>query len=132
MLCLLRDCQTHLCVDEGFDLDESKNRSHIGGEYLRHLRFGMLGYEVVTHLAQSSRLRLIQRRVPERISKQIRSQIGIGPDRVYVRVAYNSQDRTLASHDFTDIPATVRQRMKISIGVSIVDAEQALTALRSE
>jgi len=31
-------CTTKLCVDEGFDLNESRNRSQIGSEYLKHLR----------------------------------------------------------------------------------------------
>jgi hypothetical protein len=33
----LRDSTTLLCVDEGFDLDQAKNKSLIGGEYFDRL-----------------------------------------------------------------------------------------------
>lgn len=130
LLRMLRNCQTHLCVDDGFSLDEAKNRSHIGGEYLRHLRFGSIGFAIVSHLAQSSRIRLVPRKVPQDVSKHIRKQVNKGPDRTYVKVAFNSTDKTLASHDFEDLPQPVRDRLRNAIGVRILAADAASVALR--
>ena len=118
-------CKTKLCVDEGFDLTEAKNRSHIGSEYLKHLRFGMLGHEIVAHLATTGRVKILSRGVPQNVSKHIRTQIGKGPDRTYVQVAYNSNDKTLASHDFKDIPQPVRGRLQSQIAVMVLAAEEA-------
>ena len=57
LVALLREGNTLLCVDDGFNLlEESKNRSQIGREYIEHLRVGSVGYEIVRHLAQSGRL----------------------------------------------------------------------------
>jgi hypothetical protein len=123
-------CTTHLCVDEGFDLDEAKNRSQIGSEYLEHLDFGMLGRAVVADLASSPRVKQVSRGVPANVSKKIHMQVSKGPDRTYIRVAFNSDDKTLACHDFGDVPATVRTRLHKAIGVHILEAEAALAALR--
>lgn len=79
----MTNCATHLCVDEGFDLDEAKNRSVIGSEYLKHLRFGMVGYELVKHLAVSQRVKQKSRNVPQNVSRHIVQQVRKGPDRIY-------------------------------------------------
>jgi hypothetical protein len=130
LLAQLKASTTHLCVDEGFDLDEAKNRSQIGSEYLKHLHHGMLGLAVVAHLAGSQRIRFVSRGVPPNVSKKIRTQIGKGPDRTYLKVAFNSGGKTLACHDFGDVPASVRTRLRAQIGVYVLDAEAALAALR--
>src|SRR5262245_10856198 len=63
---------TILCVDEGFDTEEAKNRSHIGHEYLKHLKIGMLGFVVVATLASSMRVRMVPRKVSAGALKKIR------------------------------------------------------------
>jgi hypothetical protein len=123
---LLR-CDTKLCVDEGFDLAPAKNRSHIGYEYLKHLKFGMLAKAVVEHLATTGRVKMLPRTVPHNVSKHVRTQVGKGPDRTYLHVAYNSSERILASHDFHDIPQAVRGRLLSKIGVMVLAAEEALS-----
>lgn len=130
MLNLLNDGTTQLCVDEGFSLEESKNRSHIGQEYITHLRAGSIGYALVGHLARSGRVSILPRRVPATVSRHITTQIRKGPDRTYVYVAYNSMGKTFASHDFNDIPTTVRTRIQRAIAVRIVDAAEAAISLQ--
>lgn len=130
LLIELRNGATHLCVDEGFDLDESKNRSQIGGEYLKHLRFGMLGLAVVAHLASSLRIRQLSRSVPQSVGKYIRQQGVPQADRIFLFVAYNSQSKTFTCHDFNDVPNTVRARLRDEIGLLILDAGESLAALR--
>jgi hypothetical protein len=124
-----RDTVTKLCVDEGFTLEEAKNRSHIGREYLSHLRAGTLGYEIIVHLGRLQRIKIVPRAVPQAVAKAIKRQVGKGPDRTYIRVAYNSEDKVLASHDFGDLTEGVRRRLSDKIGVRIVAAKDAMTEL---
>jgi hypothetical protein len=125
----LETCQTHLCVDEGFHMDPAKNRSQIGSEYQKHLEIGMLGWAVVAALASSPRVRQVSRSVPPNVSKTIYTQVPKGPDRTYLKVAFNSHDKTLTCHDFGDIPATVRTRLRKAIGVQVLDAAAAAACL---
>jgi len=123
LIAALHECDCHLCVDNGFSFEEAKNRSLIGSEYLKHLRFGSLGYEIVTHLAKTQRIKNVPTKVPQQTAKHIRMQITSLQDRTYVKVAFNSTGKTLISHDFGDISDGARERLKTSIEVSIVDAE---------
>lgn len=125
----LQISETQLCVDEGFDINEAKNRSHIGSEYLNNLNIGMLGFAVVSYLAKSGRIRMVSRSVPPAISKKIRLRVGSAQDRVFVRVAFNSEDKTLASHDFTDLPQKTRNELSKKISVTILSAGEALPML---
>ena len=126
LLTLLRECQTRLCIDEGFELDESRNRSHIGAEYLRHLTFGMLGSAIIAHSAASQRIKIVPRRVPQAVSKRIRTNVLSPPDRAYVCVAFNSIEKFLVSHDYGDIPERSRDRLRQDLGVSVVEAVVAV------
>jgi hypothetical protein len=122
-------CTTLLCVDEGFDLEEAKNRSQIGSEYLRHLRHGTLAFAVVVHLLGSLRIKQVPRGVPANVSRRILQQGVTGADRTFIQVAYNSQDNTLTCHDFHDVPDTVRARLLGAIGVRILAADETLEVL---
>jgi hypothetical protein len=123
--CLINS-NTLVCVDEGFDWEnEAKNRSQICAEYLLHLQPGSIGYHLIAHLAQMARLSFVPRKVPQAAEKHIRTQVNKGPDRLYLKVTFNSQSKKLASHDFGDIPAPVRTRLKKAIGISVLKASEA-------
>jgi len=124
-----KTCTTLLCVDEGFDLEEAKNRSQIGSEYLKHLRHGTLAFAVVVHLLGSLRIKQVRRGVPSNVSRRIIQQGVTGVDRTFIQVTYNSRDKTLACHDFDDVPDTVRDRLRGAIGVRILAADEALEVL---
>jgi len=123
-------CATHLCVDEGFDLKEANNRSIIGSEYIKHLGFGTVGHALIAHLAKSLRVKYVSPRVPQNVSKKILQQVRKGPDRTFLKVAFNSNDKTLACHDFNDVPEGVRIRLREAVGLRIVDSAGAVAALR--
>jgi hypothetical protein len=125
----LKDAATKLCVDEGFSFEEAKNKSHIGSEYLFHLRVGSLGYEIIVHLGRLQRIKIVPRAVPQAVAKTIKRQVGKGADRTYVRVAFNSDDKILASHDFGDLTEGVRTRLCEKIKVRVVGAKDAATEL---
>lgn len=125
----LLESATKLCVDEGFDIEESKNRSHIGSEYLQNLHNGMLGFAVIQHLASFARVSTVSRTVPTAIARKIRMHVRSSRDRVFVRVAFNADDRTLVSHDFTDIPQGARNALVATINVQVLSADEALPML---
>ena len=111
-----------LCVDEGFDLDEAKNRSLIGGEYLTHLRFGSAGYNVIAVLAASRRIKECSKRVEARTRKKIDQLIRNPRDKTFVRVTCNSVSKILISHDNEDFPVSKRKLLKREIEVQIFTA----------
>ncbi len=131
LLGYVKDCDVHLCVDEGFDWEEARNRSQIGAEYIRNLKVGTVAYELVVYLAKSGRIDIVHRSVPPATARLIHRQVTKGPDRTYVKVAYNSREKILASHDFGDIPDTVRERLRKQLMVKVVSAEGATAALRA-
>ena len=129
LLQLLKDCDTKVCVDEGFNPIEAQNRSHIGSEYLRHLRVGTLGYALIVHMAQSQRIKVVARAVPPQVARNIQRQVTNTHDRTYLKVAFNSLDKTFASHDFRDLPQSVRDRLRTAIDVKVLAADEAVNVL---
>ena len=129
LLTKIRTCTVHLCVDEGFTLMEAQNRSVIGAEYIKHLRVGTVGFALVSFLAGSNRVKIVPKGVPANISRAIRSQVPKGPDRTFLYVAFNSQEKVLSSHDFGDIPQQVRNRLLAKVGLHVLAADEALARL---
>src|SRR5689334_4111585 len=91
-----------ICVDEGFDPDQARNRSAIAGEYLLRLRFGSIGLNLVSTLASTGRVRQLPRRPETAKARRINQLLRNTYDRAFLGVACNSQDKILVSHDFED------------------------------
>lgn len=129
---LERFVQVHtcLCVDEGFDIDESRNRSLIGGEYLDRLSPGTIGYAVISMLALDGRLSMVPTRVADPVRRKINQMIGNSRDRTFVRVAVNSGGRVLVSHDYSDFPVPIRNKINLELGVLVEDASDATTLIK--
>ncbi len=126
--CLL-EIPISLCVDEGFDISQERNRSHIGAEYLEHLRFGSIGYTVISHLASNSRIKHLPRLAPRPVSRRINQLLRNRRDRVFLNVAYNSIDMILVSHDYIDFQQNKRDTIQDELEVSVVDASACLVFL---
>jgi hypothetical protein len=116
----LWNCNTKLCIDEGFNSKESQNRSQIYSEYIRHLKPGMLGFALVGYLAASKRVKEVSRAVPRSISGKIRQSVKKTQDRIYVQVSYKSVNKILASHDFGDFNSNSRKMLRKDINVIIM------------
>ncbi|MER3328517.1 MAG: hypothetical protein RIF34_02980, partial [Candidatus Kapaibacterium sp.] len=118
--------QNHLLctVDEGFVWDETLNQSYIGLEYLKHLQPGTLGYNLIVHLASSQRLDFVPNKIPNNHKRYIEQIIRNKKDRMFLRVTYNSTDKTLASHDFTDYQKRKRKTIKKELNLRIETAEE--------
>lgn len=128
----LRHSDTRLCLDEGFDPDEARNRSQIYGEYRKHLRPGMLGFALVAHLARSRRIKTVSRQVSNHAAQKIRQSVRNPQDRIYLRVALNSSSKTLASHDFDDFAPRIREKLRRDICVTIITADAAHIAIQRQ
>lgn len=121
----LRDGTTVLCVDEGFSLDPSRNRSLIMGEYLENLQFGMVGFATLSFLAQAERVKSVSKTVTGNVSKKLKG-ITTRRDRTFVRVTLNTDDLMFVSHDFQDFPDHRRRDFQRTLGISIITAEEAI------
>ena len=111
-------------VDEGFTFDESTNQSYIGLEYIKHLQPGTLGYNLIVHLASNLRINFVSNVIPNQRKNYIEQIIRNKKDRMFLRVAYNSDEKTLASHDYTDYQKNKRKTIKKELGINVVTAEE--------
>lgn len=111
-------------VDEGFSLNEALNESYIGLEYIKHLQPGTLGYALVTNFAINNRIAFVSNKIPNALKNYIEQIIINKKDRMFLRVAYNSSEKVLASHDFTDYQIRKRRTIYGKLGINIVTAEE--------
>ena len=116
----LLESSEQICLDEGFDFSENLNKSHIGYEYIKHLKHGMLGHVLIVSMAQSKRVVEVSKTVPAGIAGKINQSIVNKHDRVFIKVALNSESRILISNDFTDFSKSKRKHIRKEIGVQVV------------
>jgi predicted nucleic acid-binding protein len=113
----LRSCETFLCLDEGFEPEESKNRSAIASEYLSRLPPGSLGLILLSECATSRRIRLLPTKV-ERAANRLINQLVYDPtDRKFVKVACNSNEKVVTTHDrhISDARAELNRRLAVRV-----------------
>ena len=115
---------TNCVVDEGFTLDESTNQSYIGLEFIKHLQPGTPGFSLIVHLIKNLRLVFVSNKIPNAKKNYIEQIIRNKKDRMFLRVAYNTTEKTLVSHDFTDYQKTKRKNIKKDLSVIIVTAKE--------
>jgi predicted nucleic acid-binding protein len=113
---------TCLCFDEGFDLDEAKNKSLIAGEYLEHLPAGALAFALIEHCAASDRIRLISTSIRQAEVRRAIDRLVVDPtDRKFVRVARKSRERLLVTHDDQHLHS-VAAELAEHVGIVLDDA----------
>jgi len=120
---------TLVTVDDGFTFDESTNQSYIGLEFIKHLRPGSLGYSLIVHLALNMRINFVSNVIPNATKNYIEQIIRNKKDRMFLRVAFNSDEKTLASHDYTDYQIRKRKTIRKQLGIDVVTAEEINHAL---
>ena len=111
-----------ICVDMGFDLNEALNTSYVAYEYLKHLKYGMLGYTLIVALAQNRRIIEVPRNTPAHTTRKINQCMSNNHDRVFVKVAINSSNKTLVSHDFTDFAVSKREYLNKIFNIEVLVA----------
>ena len=125
ILDLVQESITLLCIDRGFDINETKNRSIIGREYLDNLSFGSKGYAVIVYLLTRQRVVEKDKNPSTREKRIIRTNIRNARDRVFAGVTCNSESRVLVSHDYKDFPGQIRTYLKRKISMNILSSSEA-------
>ena len=119
-----------LCVDEGFSLVEEENRSVIGREYLDQLKPGSVAFQLIAALAASGRVRFVAGKVARADRDRIRRLVFKNTrDQHYLRVALNTTTQILVSHDFYDMPESVRSDLRKRPGIDVIDARTCCARL---
>jgi len=126
LLNMLLACATMLCVDEGFNFNQTENRSFIGLEYLKHLTPGSVSFQFVVSLASNGRIKRLPKNAVQQSKKIINQLIRKQSDRIFLSVACNSSDKTLISHDYEDFQIQKRKTLKQKLGVIILAANECM------
>ena len=129
LLKLLLESEVTICVDVGYDLNESKNASAICCEYFKHISYGSIGLAIFVQLASSGKIKQLQKRSKQNISRKINQLVANKVDRIFLNVAYNSEDKYLVSHDYRDFQIRKRKTIKKDLTISIVEAEHMVILL---
>jgi hypothetical protein len=118
-----------LVVDEGFDLDSSKNTSLIGHEYLERLVPLSVGYQALVQMLSTGRVTFVSGSVPASTRNAVNQVLRNRRDRTFLIVAINSRGRVFCSHDFRDFSLTKRTNIRRRFRVTVCDAAQARALL---
>lgn len=108
-----------ISTDPGFSFVEASNLSKIGHEYLTHIPATCLGYFVLVELAQNQRLKQRSRKVATAARHAIDELVHDVSDRVFVRVALNTELRVLISNDHAGYPLNTRKELSRRISVNV-------------
>jgi len=128
----LLEVPTSIAVDEGFDVDESRNRSQIGYEYLTNLTAVSLGMRIIIALVAGDRVDTKSRSLNAGARKRINQLIRKKSDRAFLGVACNSNSKILCSHDFEDFQKPKRKTIRKDLGVTICEAVDAIEFLKED
>lgn len=113
---------TMLCMDGRFTIGVG-NSSLIGQEYLDNVGFGGVAFATLQFLMQTDRIKVVSVKVPLGEKKIVDSLVPNNKrDRTFVKVAFNSDEQRLVSHDFEDFTESVRTKIRARLGVLIQEA----------
>ena len=116
-------------VDEGFTFDESTNQSYVGLEFIKHLKPGSLGYNLIVYLALSQRINFVSNVVPNSDKNYIEQIIRNKKDRMFLRITFNSNEKILISHDYTDYQVKKRGVIKKNLKINVLVASEIIDDL---
>jgi predicted nucleic acid-binding protein len=126
-LVLKRDLS--LCLDDVFDIEESKNTSTIGSEYYEKIRSGTFAYFfLMDRFSKGKYVQIIKKnhkQVKQDLNKMIKKgEIKNHHDIAFVITAYGSQDKMLVSNDYDDFNNENRKYIQKRFQVSILDSDE--------
>jgi predicted nucleic acid-binding protein len=120
---------TKIAVDEGFAADEAINGSQIWAEYLNHIQESTIGRVAIAYLAQNERVVVVSRTVSQQHHKRVATAVRDPSDRVFMKVAINTREKVLVSHDFAAFDTAMRKSGRRRNGCTIGDASEAAALL---
>lgn len=133
LLRAMLDSDTALCLDTVFSGQLAQPESSlIWQEYSDNLGAPGFSSEFLTKMATGRRIVHVSRTVERSAQKWISRQIVNSRDRTFVRVALNSIERVLVSHDYQDFPTKVRSACLLRLGVEVLEAEGATVRVDSD
>ena len=114
-----------LCMDPGYSM-EARNKSHIFQEYRENLSPVVWTTALFAALFSSRRVKDVPRKVPNDVRLKVNKLIKKEKprDRTFLKVAYNSTDRILVTHDGEDFPDSKRPKIKSQLAVDVLDAAE--------
>lgn len=120
----LSKSDTLLCIDEGFDPDEAKNRSFIASEYYNNLKWNSFGYSILLKIINNKLYKLILKSQYKRHKRKARQYLRNKTDRIFLCVTLESNRRLMISNDFIDFQISKRKRLKKDLEVIILASNQ--------
>jgi len=118
--------KTLFCIDEGFDDDESKNKSFIGYEYHTYIRFGTYAYGMFLKLLNDDLVREIPKRSYVQNKRRAGQYISDSIDKIFLSVTLVSDSKKLISNDFQDFNRRKRIELKRRLKVDILSSDEGL------
>lgn len=123
---LLHSKEDYINVDIKFNfLEEAKNGSVIGEEYLQHMPSGGLGETMILQAIADDRITFLKE--PHwHIKKKIRIEFGGMkiPDQFFLAITYSSKNKILISEDFEDYRTEIRREIKSMFNIKILQAKE--------
>lgn len=114
-----------ICIDEEVNIDKSR----ILHEYVDKLRtHGTTGRNFIEKIFKQKRFKPISKRTDHRITKIINQHINRNKqtDKIFIKITYNSIDKTLVSHDFEDFHKNNRKILKRMMNINILEAKDII------
>jgi hypothetical protein len=120
----LSNSHYNIACDEGANFEmPCKNRSHIISEYLSRLNQSMLGFIFLAHLAKNKRISEFSKKTNKADSNRIDQCIINKSDRVFLKVANNTEHKLFISHDYRDMSIKKREYLYKHLGINIIEAK---------
>ena len=123
----LLSSEVKLCLDEGLDVNEAKNKSRIWHEYMDNLRtHGTTGRSFLEKILQQKRIKEISKRVTPRTIKLINQTINHDKpvDKIFIKVTCNSGEKLFVTHDTEDFPDWKRVHYNRNLNIKLVYAHE--------
>ena len=125
LIAYLLNSNESICIDEAVDVDKSL----ILHEYFDNLKtHGTTGRNFIEKLLRQKRFNPISRQTDPRIARIINQHMNRDKhvDKVFLKIAVKSTEKTIVSHDYEDFQAPKREYFRRNLDLDILDADQAL------
>jgi hypothetical protein len=118
-----------ICVDDVFSLEDSKNTSVIGHEYIKHIRTGTLAYAFLLERLMKNKIVQVFKKdyneIKRKLNRKIIAKEMSNPhDIVFIIVAFGSNNKLLVSNDYNDFNDKIRKYISDTFLVSILDSDE--------
>lgn len=118
------DSDTQLCFELGAAAVEAANRSRILSEYWEYVPSSSFPAIVLATLLQRGQWHCVVHQVPDGVRRCINQHVFDPTDRIFARVAHNSIEHVLVTHDGAAFPPGSCDVLRRHCGLTVLPAEQ--------